>query len=130
MIKINRIDHIVLTVKDIQATCDFYERILNMKVVTFNSDRKALVFGNQKINLHQQGNEIEPKANSATVGSADMCLVTDTNLNEVYEFLKSRDVEILFDRIVERTGALGKIYSVYLRDPDLNLIELSNYAED
>lgn len=123
---INRLDHFVLTVKDINDTCDFYTTILGMEVQTFGEGRKALQFGNQKINLHQSGKEFEPKANVATPGSADLCFITDTPLDEVIIFLKQQDVAIL-EGPVDRTGALGKIKSVYFRDPDLNLIEVSNY---
>lgn len=124
--KINRLDHFVLTVKDINVTCDFYTTVLGMEVQTFGEGRKALKFGYQKINLHQSGKEFEPKANIPTPGSADLCFITDTPLEEVILFLKARNVPIL-EGPVARTGALGKIKSVYFRDPDLNLIEVSNY---
>lgn len=124
--KIKNIDHIVLTVADIQATVDFYCTILGMQKEIFGQGRVALKFGNQKINLHQKGQEFEPKANSATCGSADICFITETNLMEVIQELNNKKIEII-EGIVERTGANGKIHSIYMRDPDKNLIELSNY---
>lgn len=125
-ISVERLDHLVLTVKDISATCDFYSRILGMQVVTFGAGRNALSFGQQKINLHQVGKEFEPKANSPTIGSADLCFITDAPLSDVIEHLRSCDVEII-EGPVKRTGAIGAIESVYFRDPDLNLIEVSVY---
>ena len=124
--KVNRIDHFVLTVHDINATCDFYSRILGMEVVTFSNDRKALQFGQQKINLHQSGQEFEPKALKPTSGSADFCLLTDIPLKQVINFIRLSGYEIA-DAPVKRTGAIGCIESIYLRDPDGNLIEISNY---
>ena len=129
LIEIERIDHLVLTVCDIDATCDFYSRILGMQIVTFGNDRKALQFGNQKINLHQVGKEFEPKALNATPGSADICLVTATPLYQVIDLLIALSVELLEPNIVRRMGAIGMIESIYIRDPDGNLIEISNYVE-
>ena len=129
LIEIERIDHLVLTVCDIDATCDFYSRILGMQIVTFGNDRKALQFGNQKINLHQVGKEFEPKALNATPGSADICLVTATPLYQVIDLLIALSVELLEPNTVRRTGAIGMIESIYIRDPDGNLIEISNYVE-
>ncbi len=128
-IEIERIDHLVLTVRDTDATCNFYARVLGMQVVTFGGDRKALQFGNQKINLHQVGKEFKPKALNATPGSADFCLITVTPLCKVIDYLISLSVELIEPNIVRRTGARGIIESIYLRDPDGNLIELSNYVE-
>ncbi|HAO06240.1 MAG TPA: VOC family virulence protein [Chryseobacterium sp.] len=125
--KIKNIDHLVLTVADIEKTVDFYTSILGFEVVTFGENRKALTFGNQKINLHQKGKEFEPKAEYPTCGSADLCFISETNIHEVLQELKEKNIEII-EGIVERTGALGKIQSVYFRDPDLNLIEISNYS--
>jgi catechol 2,3-dioxygenase-like lactoylglutathione lyase family enzyme len=122
---IDRIDHVVLTVRDIEVSCSFYHRALGVKVVTFEGRRKALTFGNQKFNLHQAGKEFEPKADRPTPGSADFCLITDTPIAEVVAHLKSCSVHIL-DGPAQRTGATGPILSVYFRDPDLNLIEVSN----
>lgn len=124
--KIKNIDHIVLTVADIDKTIEFYTNILGFEVVTFGDNRKALTFGNQKINLHQKGKEFEPKAEYPTSGSADLCFISETDIYEVLEELKQKNIEII-EGIVGRTGALGKIKSVYFRDPDLNLIEISNY---
>jgi len=123
---INRLDHLVLTVRDIEKTCAFYAKVLGMEVVTFGTGRKALAFGQQKINLHACGNEFVPHANAPTSGSADLCFITDTPLAAVIAELKQQQVNIL-EGPVERTGAQGKILSVYFRDPDENLIEVSNY---
>jgi catechol 2,3-dioxygenase-like lactoylglutathione lyase family enzyme len=123
---IESIDHIVLTVKNIDATCGFYSRVLGMRVIAFGEGRKALSFGSQKINLHQYGQELEPKAEKPTPGSADLCFITDVPVPEVIEHLGKNGVEIL-EGPVYRTGASGQITSVYIRDPDRNLIEISNY---
>ncbi len=128
MISIDGLDHLVLTVADIEKTCKFYRKVLNMEVVTFGENRKALVFGNQKINLHQAGREFEPKAAQPTPGSADICLITSTPLDQAIDWLESRAVKIE-DGPVTRTGAKGPIISVYIRDPDQNLVEISNYAK-
>ncbi|OPC01450.1 glyoxalase [Elizabethkingia ursingii] len=124
--RITSIDHIVLTVADIEKTVQFYTEVLGFELVTFGDNRKALRFGNQKINLHQKGREFEPKALHPTSGSADICFITETNVEDILKELQSSNIQII-EGIVERTGALGKIRSVYLRDPDSNLIELSNY---
>jgi catechol 2,3-dioxygenase-like lactoylglutathione lyase family enzyme len=126
---IDRLDHLVLTVRDVAATCDFYNKVLGMEVVTFGNGRKALQFGRQKINLHQHGREFEPKAASPVPGSADLCLITETPLTEVIRHLRECGVSIE-EGPVARTGAMGKIESVYFRDPDLNLLEVSNYVEE
>ena len=125
--KIERIDHFVLTVKDINATCEFYSKVLGMEVVTFKG-RVALKFGNQKLNLHEFGKEIEPKAIEPTPGSADFCLITEDSLPSVIEHLRICQVEII-EELVSRTGAIGKITSVYIRDPDQNLVEISSYEK-
>ncbi|PIF46144.1 catechol 2,3-dioxygenase-like lactoylglutathione lyase family enzyme [Chryseobacterium sp. 52] len=125
--EIQNIDHIVLTVADIDKTVEFYTHILGFKTVIFGEGRKALTFGNQKINLHQKGHEFEPKAEQPTCGSADLCFIAGTDIHKVLEELKQKNIEII-EGIVERTGAMGKIRSVYFRDPDMNLIEVSNYA--
>lgn len=127
VMKIESIDHIVLTVKDVEATCAFYAQVLGMDVATFGSGRKALLFGAQKINLHEHGNEFEPKANVPTPGSADLCFVTGVPVAQVTEHVRSNGIEIL-EGPVQRTGAVGSITSVYFRDPDGNLIEVSNYG--
>jgi len=125
---ITHLDHLVLTVKNLQETCTFYQRVLGMKVITFGVDRTALKFGNQKINLHQAGQEIVPKAQAPTPGSADICFITSLTLEEFLAHLTDCGVEILLAN-VERTGAMGKISSVYFRDPDGNLLEVSNYLQ-
>lgn len=124
--KIKAIDHIVLTVADISTTVNFYCDILGMQKEIFGQGRIALKFGSQKINLHQKGNEFEPKAHKPTSGSADLCFIVETSLTEIINELEAKNCEII-EGVVERTGANGKIQSVYLRDPDNNLIELSNY---
>jgi catechol 2,3-dioxygenase-like lactoylglutathione lyase family enzyme len=124
--KIDSLDHFVLTVKDIAATCDFYSKALGMQVVTFGEGRTALAFGSQKFNLHEQGKEFDPKAYRPTPGSGDICLVTAVPMPEVVAHLRACKVEII-EGPVERTGATGPLLSVYFRDPDLNLIEVSNY---
>lgn len=126
MIQIKNLDHLVLTVKDIEKTVDFYTRILGMRKEIFKASRVALKYGNQKINLHLLGNEFEPKAYNVKEGSADLCFIVNNNLEEVKEFLLSQNIKIE-EGIVERTGANGFIKSIYIRDPDLNLIELSVY---
>ena len=126
--QISRIDHIVLTVADIAATCEFYSRALNMQVLTFGAGRIALSFGQQKINLHQAGKEFEPKAMRPTPGSADICLITETPVSQVMLHLQACGVDLL-EGPVRRTGATGPLLSVYCRDPDSNLIEVSNYIE-
>jgi catechol 2,3-dioxygenase-like lactoylglutathione lyase family enzyme len=125
MIRILSLDHLVLTVVDIEATCDFYARVLGMEVIGFGVGRRALAFGEQKINLHQQGAEFEPKAHHPTPGSADLCFLTETPLDEVICHPGDCGIPVL-EGPVERTGATGPIRSVYLRDPDGNLVEVSN----
>lgn len=123
---VEAIDHIVLTVKDVEATCAFYAQALGMRVKSVGGGRKALSFGKQKINLHQYGQEFEPKAKKPTPGSADLCFVTAVPVSEVIEHLSVSGVEIL-EGPVQRGGAVGDITSVYFRDPDGNLVEVSNY---
>lgn len=123
--QIDRLDHLVLTVRDIEVTCNFYQRALRMEVVTFGAGRRALAFGISKINLHQAGQEFEPKAHRPTPGSADLCFISCTPLAEIIAHLQACQVEILAGP-VRRTGARGPIESVYFRDPDFNLIEVSN----
>jgi catechol 2,3-dioxygenase-like lactoylglutathione lyase family enzyme len=125
MMQIAYLDHLVLTVADIEASCEFYARVLGMEVVTFGNGRKALHFGPQKINLHQAGHEFEPKARHPQPGSADICLVTAVPLTQAIPHIQSCGVDII-DGPVPRTGAAGPLQSIYLRDPDGNLIEVSN----
>ena len=124
--KLTALDHLVLTVADIGRSVDFYVRVLGMEEITFGDDRKALRFGAQKINLHQLGAEVLPNAQHAGCGTADLCLLTDTPLDQVLLELQQHGVECL-SGIVQRTGAMGPIRSVYLRDPDGNLLEISRY---
>jgi catechol 2,3-dioxygenase-like lactoylglutathione lyase family enzyme len=126
--KLDRLDHLVLTVRNIETTCTFYSNVLSMEVVTFENGRKALSFGSQKINLHEAGKELEPKAYRPTPGSADLCFTTTTPIDEIVNRLQLSKVRIL-EGPVKRTGALGQMMSVYFRDPDLNLIEVSNYED-
>ena len=118
------LDHLVLTVRSVEATCAFYAGVLGMEVVAFGEGRKALAFGSQKINLHERGKEFEPKAGQPTPGSADVCFITDSPLSEVVEHLQSFGVPILKGPVA-RKGAVGPLRSVYFRDPDANLIEVS-----
>ena len=128
-IVIERLDHAVLTVRDVERTCDFYTRVLGMEAITFGEGRKALRFGKQKFNLHQAGREFEPKARTPTPGSADFCLISTTPLARVIDHLEKCGVEIL-EGPVTKTGATGPIESVYFRDPDKNLVEVSRYIDD
>jgi catechol 2,3-dioxygenase-like lactoylglutathione lyase family enzyme len=125
-LKIERIDHLVLTVSDIERTCDFYSRVLGMQRVVFDEGRRALAFGGQKINLHRAGEEFEPHAAHPTPGSADLCFITGVPMDGVLRRLESHGIGVVRGP-VERTGALGPMESVYFRDPDGNLIEVSNY---
>ena len=126
-IHIKRIDHLVLTVKNINRTIEFYEQVLSMRTETFRGGRTALVFGDQKFNLHEVGKEFEPKASVAAPGTVDIRLITDDRMTSVVNHLRKCDVETVYDDVVDRTGATGPIKSVYFRDPDLNLIEVSTY---
>ncbi|MBG6129003.1 catechol 2,3-dioxygenase-like lactoylglutathione lyase family enzyme [Aquimarina sp. EL_43] len=123
--KIDRIDYIVLTVKDIEKTIQFYTT-LGMEAKVFDKNRSTLTFGNQKINLHQKGKEFEPKAKNPTYGSGDLCFIVSTEIESVKIELENKGIDIVTG-IVHRTGAMGEIRSIYIRDPDQNLIELSNY---
>jgi catechol 2,3-dioxygenase-like lactoylglutathione lyase family enzyme len=125
-LRVNSLDHLVLTVCDPAATCAFYESVLGMHVVTFGGDRKALLFGSQKINLHELGKEFEPEASHPTPGSADLCFLTRSPLAEFAEHLKKLGVPTI-EGPVPRTGARGPMHSVYFRDPDANLIEVAVY---
>ncbi|WP_318479281.1 VOC family protein [Photobacterium leiognathi] len=126
---INRIDHLVLTVKDIDETVRFYTSVMGMKKIEFGEGRIALAFGQQKINLHQLGNEFEPKAQHVAAGSADLCFIIDTPIQQAIDGLAAKGINIL-EGPVYRTGALGNILSAYFRDPDGNLIEVSNYVNN
>lgn len=117
------IDHFVLTVSDVAASCDFYES-LGAEVVTFGDDRKAVRFGDQKINLHPTDGDVTPVAAEPTVGAGDFCLLTETPIETVEAELRERGIEIV-EGPVERTGAVAPITSVYVRDPDGNLVEIA-----
>lgn len=121
---LEQLDHLVLTVANIDATVDFYTEALGMDVVTIDG-RKALAFGIQRINLHQRGHEFTPKAAHPTPGSADLCFITTAPLDQVVEYLTEQRIHIE-EGPVNRTGAIGDLRSIYLRDPDRNLIEISN----
>jgi catechol 2,3-dioxygenase-like lactoylglutathione lyase family enzyme len=125
--RIDRVDHFVLTVADVDRTVAFYRDVLGMSHATFADGRSALHFGASKINLHLAGHEFEPKARRATPGSADVCLVVDGRFDDVVAELTAHHVPIE-EGPVQRTGAQGEMNSVYIRDPDGNLIELSSYV--
>ena len=125
--RIDRLDHLVLTVASIEATCAFYQRVLGMTVVTFGQGRTALSFGNQKINLHLAGKEFVPHAQRPVPGSADLCFIAETSLDAAMAHVRGQGVEIV-EGPVDRTGAIGPMRSFYFRDPDSNLIEVSNYV--
>lgn len=122
------LDHLVLTVSDTSKTCSFYQKVLGMRVEKFTpadgSERWALKFGDQKINLHQLGNEFDPKAHNPTAGSADLCFLTKAPLSEWQKHFANSDIDVV-EGPVARTGATGAINSLYIRDPDFNLVEIS-----
>ncbi|AQZ69408.1 biphenyl-2,3-diol 1,2-dioxygenase III-related protein [[Actinomadura] parvosata subsp. kistnae] len=126
--EIDRLDHLVLTVSDLDATVAFYTQVLGMEAVTFGEGRRALRFGRSKINLHEAGHEFEPKAARPVPGSADLCLIVAESMETIVAELGAHGVEIE-EGPVGRTGATGGILSVYVRDPDGNLIELSTYGD-
>ncbi|MBI2240025.1 MAG: VOC family protein [Magnetospirillum gryphiswaldense] len=126
---IESLDHLVLTVADIERTAWFYCGVLGMERVTFAGGRTALCFGRQKINLHQRGHEFEPKALTPMPGSADLCFVTLWTPDQVAARLADAGVAIE-EGPVARTGAMGPIISVYVRDPDGNLVEISRYPTE
>ena len=123
---IDRLDHLVLTTTDADACVAFYVGLLGMELDTFGDGRKALRFGQQKINIHVKGHEFEPKAHLPVPGALDLCFIADRPLDQVIDALTSAGASIL-EGPVQRTGATGPIRSIYLRDPDLNLIEISEY---
>jgi len=125
-VQIDHLDHLVLTVADIDRTCAFYTRVLGLEVVKFGDGRTALKFGRQKINLHPADNLPGLVADKPTPGSADLCFIAATPLAEVAAHLESCGVPIVAGP-GPRAGAVGTIQSVYLRDPDRNLVEISNY---
>ncbi len=123
---IDRLDHLVLTTADEKACVTFYVDLLGMSLITFGEGRKAFAFGQQKINVHVKGSEFEPKAHLPVPGSLDLCFVADRPLNDVVSTLQDKGADII-EGPVSRTGAAGPIRSIYLRDPDLNLIEICEY---
>lgn len=129
MISIDRVDHLVLTVADVDRAADFYEQVLGMRPVTFPDNRRALSFGSQSIKLHPANDLVEPTPTHPVPGSANLCFVTGNPLSEVQEHLRASDVRIE-EGPVSRTGAQGAITSLYLRDPDGNLIEIARYDEE
>jgi len=126
--QISHLDHLVLTVRDIQQSIDFYTQVLGMQLVEFANNRKALKFSNQKINLHQAGNELKPHADNPAAGSADLCFIVKTPVIEIINELKQHHIPIETGP-VERNGATKPLISIYIRDPDNNLIELSNAVD-
>jgi catechol 2,3-dioxygenase-like lactoylglutathione lyase family enzyme len=125
-VTITGLDHLVLTVTDVDRTIAFYQQVLGMEPVTFGQGRRALAFGRSKINLHQAGHEFEPHAAHPAPGTADLCLVTSTLLDDVVVHLAAAGVAIEEGPVL-RTGARGPMTSVYIRDPDQNLIEIASY---
>jgi catechol 2,3-dioxygenase-like lactoylglutathione lyase family enzyme len=125
-IAIDRIDHLVLTVFDLERTLDFYSRVLGMEPIVFAGGRRGLAFGRQKLNLHQAGREFEPKALKPVPGAIDLCFISRTPLDAVVAHLEANGV-VVIEGPVPKTGALGPMQSVYFRDPDGNLVEVSNY---
>ena len=123
---IDHIDHIVLTIRDKDACIRFYTEVLGMKLERFSENRLALKFGSQKINLHEWGREFTPRAHVAAPGTLDLCFIASIGLEKVIENLKKNNIPIL-EGPVAKTGAAGPIRSVYVRDPDLNLVEISVY---
>ncbi len=121
---IDHLDHLVLTTVDEAACLRFYVDVLGMTLERFGEGRKALTFGQQKINVHVKGHEIEPKAHTPVPGALDLCFIASRPLDDVMATLKAKAVAIE-QGPVARTGAMGPIRSIYLRDPDLNLIEIS-----
>jgi catechol 2,3-dioxygenase-like lactoylglutathione lyase family enzyme len=126
--RIDRLDHFVLTVRDLRATIDFYTRVLGMEEVTFAGARKALAFGRQKLNLHVAGAEFQPHARTPVPGSADLCFITDTPLDDAMAHVRACGVAIE-EGPLPKTGATGALRSFYVRDPDGNLVEISNLVQ-
>ena len=123
---IDHVDHIVLTTRDKDACIRFYAGVLGMKLESFSENRLALHFGSQKINLHEWGKEFTPRAHVAVPGSLDLCFIASTSLENVIEKLQASNIRII-EGPVKKTGAKGPMRSVYVRDPDLNLVEISVY---
>lgn len=129
--RIESLDHVVLTVRDVRATGDFYARVLGMRVSIYEDPNQTfhfgeMRFGNQKINLHQAGHEFEPKALLPTPGAGDLCFITSASPDEIVRHLRACGVEIV-EGPAPRIGARGPMTSVYVRDPDQNLVEIAHY---
>ena len=124
MVHVDQIDHIVLTVQNIEKSCSFYAKVLGMEVIEFAGHRKALRFGNQKINLHEVNHEFEPKAQNPKPGAIDLCLLTSQDIDRTMAHLQQHNIQII-EGPVRRTGATGPLVSLYFRDPDGNLLELA-----
>ena len=125
---VDDLDHLVLTVADIDATCRFYQRVLGMTPFSFGKDRTALAFGNRKINLYEAGQSYSPQPRKSIPGTAELCFISRTPIVDVLEHLKAQNV-VVEEGPVRRDGALGPVSSVYFRDPDGNVIEVANYTE-
>lgn len=121
---IDHLDHLVLTTIDVEACKDFYVRVMGMRLETFGAGRLAFCFGNQKINVHVRGQEFEPKAHLPVPGALDLCFIASVGLEQVIAHLQAQAWPIV-EGPIQRTGSTGPIRSVYVRDPDLNLIEIS-----
>lgn len=126
---ISHLDHLVLTTSNLGKCIEFYTCVLGMELQTFGANRKAFVFGNQKINLHEVDAGWEPKAAVPTSGSLDLCFITKCSLDDAMAHLRRLSIDILEGPVL-RTGASGPIRSVYIRDPDMNLIEISELCEN
>ena len=127
--KISKLDHLVITATDIGQTLEFYCRVLGMEAPTFANGRKALRFGEQKINLHKAGEEIRPHAQNPAPGSADLCFISETPVQNIISHLSSCNVPVI-EGPVKKTGAAGPMLSIYVRDPDNNLIEIANLIDE
>jgi catechol 2,3-dioxygenase-like lactoylglutathione lyase family enzyme len=128
-LRLERLDHLVLTVASIDVTVEFYERVMGMQAITFGEGRRALRFGEQKINLHQVGREFEPRALRPTPGSADLCFISSEPVDALLGELAGLEVAVEIGPVT-RSGALGPIRSIYFRDPDGNLIEVAQQLPD
>ena len=123
--KVSKLDHFIITANNLEKTIDFYSRILGMEQQTYSDGRKALIFGDQKINLHEAGKEFKPHAQNPLPGSADLCFITRTPMQQVISHLTTCNVSII-EGPLEKSGASGPLFSIYIRDPDNNLIEIAN----
>lgn len=126
--KVNKLDHLVITAKNLDRTMAFYTRVLGMELMTFADGRKALQFGAQKINLHEAEKEFEPHARNPLPGSADLCFITETPMPLIISHLDSCDIPVIAGP-VKKSGATGPLLSIYIHDPDGNLIEIANQVD-